>query len=304
MPDHPGVPNRGRGAAHDQAAGLRAMLRPKPVQVIAVTSGKGGVGKTNVAVNLGVALAVAGRRTLLLDADLGLANVDVLLGLQPTATLAQVLAGELELEDILLEGPAGLKILPSASGVSALAELGAPAQGGLIAAFSGLPMDLDVLVIDTATGIHGNVTGFCQAAHEVLVVVCDEPGSLTDGYALIKVLSRERGVRCFNIVCNNVTDPEHGERLFRTLARACDRFLDVGLRYCGAVPEDRALRRAVRRQQAVVECYPGSPSALALKKLARLADTWNVPASADGRPVFFLERQLGWRAGAAAAVEG
>jgi len=276
----------------DQAAGLRALAARKPVKVIAVTSGKGGVGKTNVAVNLSISLAQRGRSSLLLDADLGLANVDVLLGLSPTANLAQVLDGTLALEDVLLEGPAGVKIVPAASGIAALADLDARQYGGLVSAFATLPYDVDFMVIDTASGIGRGVSTFCQAADEVLVVVCDEPSSLTDAYALIKVLSRDRGVRDFRVLCNNVRNAAHGETLFRTLLRACDRFLDVRLDYFGMVPADEAVKRAVRRQQAVVECYPGSPAGRAFKELARRADNGEVPTDVPGRPAFFLERRV------------
>ncbi|MFO7287588.1 MAG: MinD/ParA family protein [Gammaproteobacteria bacterium] len=276
----------------DQAAGLRALAARKPVKVIAVTSGKGGVGKTNVAVNLSISLAQRGRSSLLLDADLGLANVDVLLGLSPTANLAQVLDGTLALEDVLLEGPAGVKIVPAASGIAALADLDARQYGGLVSAFATLPYDVDFMVIDTASGIGRGVATFCQAADEVLVVVCDEPSSLTDAYALIKVLSRDRGVRDFRVLCNNVRNAAHGETLFRTLLRACDRFLDVRLDYFGMVPADEAVKRAVRRQQAVVECYPGSPAGRAFKELARRADNGEVPTDVPGRPAFFLERRV------------
>ncbi|HEX6999671.1 MAG TPA: MinD/ParA family protein [Gammaproteobacteria bacterium] len=275
----------------DQAAGLRRFAEPRPVKVIAVTSGKGGVGKTNVAVNLAVGLARRGRRTLLLDADLGLANVDVLLGLQPVAHVGEVIKGDLALEDILVEGPAGLQIVPAGSGVSELAELDPREYAGLINAFASLPIDVEVMVIDTAPGIGRGVTGFCQAAHEVVVVVCDEPSSLTDAYALIKVLSRERGVDRFHVLCNNVRNAAHAEWLFGTLLRACDRFLEIGLSYCGMVPEDEALRRAVRRQQPVIECFPGSAAGRAFKELAARADNWPQPDRISGRPAFFLERQ-------------
>src|SRR5690606_17531930 len=163
---------------------------------------------------------------------------------------------------------------------------------GLVSAFATLPYDVDFMVIDTASGIGRGVSTFCQAADEVLVVVCDEPSSLTDAYALIKVLSRDRGVRDFRVLCNNVRNAAHGETLFRTLLRACDRFLDVRLDYFGMVPADEAVKRAVRRQQAVVECYPGSPAGRAFKELARRADNGEVPVDVPGRPAFFLERRV------------
>lgn len=284
----------------DQAAGLWRMTRPADTRVITVASGKGGVGKTHVAVNLAVALAQGGRSVLLLDADLGLANVDVLLGLQPRATLAQVLDGSLDLQDVLLDGPAGLKIVPAASGVSQLANLGVQAQGGLIGAFSMLPFVPEVIVVDAGAGIGHAVTSFCQAAGEVVVVACDEPASITDAYALMKVLSRERGVKRFHLLCNRVRNDQHGRRVHGTLQTVCDRFLDISLGYLGIVPDDPMVARAARMQRAVVEAFPGSPAGLALKKLAAGADTWargNRPAGGLG---FYLDRSAGAPALAAA----
>src|SRR5690349_19124119 len=161
----------------------------QPVRVIAVTGGKGGVGKTSVSVNLATGLAGSGKRVVLLDGDLGLANVDVLLGLSPRYTLAHVLSGERTLDEILVKTPQGFHIVPSASGAADLASLGAAAHLGLVQAFSSLASRIDVLIIDTAAGIASGVLQFSQAAQHVLVVICDEPASLTDAYALIKVLS-------------------------------------------------------------------------------------------------------------------
>ena len=173
-----------------QAAGVRPADRLRPVKVIAVTGGKGGVGKTNVAANLGLCLATQGREVMLLDADFGLANVDVLLGLHPRFNLSHVLRGECNLEDVIVTGPRGLQVVPAASGVRQMAELSVGEHAGLIRAFSDLYHNLDVLIIDTAAGISDSVMTFSHAAHHVLVVVCDEPASITDAYALIKVLSR------------------------------------------------------------------------------------------------------------------
>lgn len=280
------------GQASGQAAGLRRLARRDATRIIAVTGGKGGVGKTSVAVNLAVALAGDGRDVMLLDGDLGLANVDVLLGLQPRANLSHVLDGALALEDVLIEGPAGLQIVPAASGVSRLAELGAREHGGLLGAFSQLPGAPEVIVIDTAPGIGRAVAGFCQAAHDVVVVACDEPASMTDAYALMKVLSRERGVRRFRMLANRVKDDAHGRRLHRALQTVCDRFLDVSFSYLGSVPEDPQVRRAARAQRALVDAFPGSPAALALKKLTRLADNPVMEPAAVGGLAFFPERVL------------
>ncbi|VAW81634.1 Flagellar synthesis regulator FleN, partial [hydrothermal vent metagenome] len=167
----------------DQAAGLRRMAQPNPVRAIAVTSGKGGVGKTNVSVNLSVALAERGRKVMLMDADLGLANVDVLLGLHPNGNLSHVIDGQRTLEEIIVRGPSNIMVVPAASGVKRLAELSTMENAGLIRAFSELNHDVDILIIDTAAGINESVTSFSRAAQEVVVVVCDEPASMTDAYA-------------------------------------------------------------------------------------------------------------------------
>lgn len=265
---------------------------PCGVTTIAVASGKGGVGKTQIAVNLAVALAQRGRKTLLLDADLGLANVDVLLGLRPAANLEHVMSGERELEDVIVAGPAGLKIVPGGSGVSRLANLSPLEQSGLVNAFSSLTLAADVMVVDVATGVDRLVLGFCGAASEVVVVLCDEPASLTDAYALVKLLARERGIRRFRVLCNRVRSRLHGQALFTRFLAVCDRFLAVSLTHFGSVPEDAIFGRAAEARRAVVDCFPSSPAGAALKELAVRADRFAVPRIPSGGPTFFVERML------------
>ncbi len=262
------------------------------VQVIAVTGGKGGTGKSSVAVNLATAFAQMGRKTMLLDGDLGLANVDVLLGLTPRYTLEHVLKGERPLEEVIIETSAGVRVVPAASGVARMAALSMQEQAGLVQAFSALPGPLDVLIVDTAAGISESVLQFCQAAQQVLVVMRDEPTSLTDTYALIKVLSRNHAMRHFRIVANMTRDPDQGPNVFRRLQRVTDRYLDVLLEYAGEIPEDRLLQKAVQAQRPVTDMYPGCPAAQAFKRLARAAGSWPTPVNATGRIEFFLERML------------
>ncbi len=277
-------------AGISQIAGLRRMTQTRPVKVIAVTSGKGGVGKTNVSVNLGVAIALCGKQVLLFDADLGLANVDVLLGLQAAGNLSHVISGELDLEEILLDGPSGLRIIPAASGIQRMAELSHAEHAGLIRAFSGLSFSPDVLLIDTAAGISDSIVTFSRAAHEVLVVVCDEPASITDAYAMIKLLNRDYGIYRFRVLANMVRSTQEGLELFRKLSKVSDRFLDVTLDYCGAIPHDEYLRKAVQRQRAVIDAYPRSKAAQAFGKLAQRVTQWPAPAAATGSIEFFVER--------------
>ncbi|MCB1857825.1 MAG: MinD/ParA family protein [Gammaproteobacteria bacterium] len=271
---------------------MRRMVRPEPVQVIAVTGGKGGVGKTNVSVNLAIAMADQGKRVLLLDADLGLANIDVVLGLHPEHDLSHVLTGEMSLREVLVEGPAGIHVAPAASGVQRMAELSEAEHAGLIHAFADLGGDLDVLIVDTAAGISDSVVSFSRAAQEVIVVVCDEPASITDAYALIKLLNREYGVEHFRVLPNMARSAQEGKALYDKLLRVTDRYLDVMLGYAGCIPYDEALRKAVRSQRPVVHAFPRSRSAQSFKNLAKKADTWPVPGGVSGHLQFFVERLI------------
>jgi flagellar biosynthesis protein FlhG len=275
-----------------QAIGLQPLPPPSAVRVIAVASGKGGVGKTSVAVNLAMTMAMAKRRVLLLDADLGLANVDVLLGLQPTRHLGHLLDGQCGIADLVLDAPHGLKVVPATSGMRRMAELSVTEHAGIIRAFCSYSEPVDTLIVDTSAGLSESVTMFCAAAQDVVVVVCDEPASLTDAYALIKVLSREYSVRRFRLVANRVANLQEGRDLHAKLVRVTDRFLQVNIEFAAAIPEDEYLKRSIRRQSAVVDTYPGSRSALAFKNLARVADTWDNPETGAGHLEFFPERRL------------
>lgn len=286
----------------DQASGLRRMVKPRPVRVIAVTGGKGGVGKTNVSVNLATAMAGDGKRVMLLDADLGLANVDVLLGLHPKYNLAHVIAGQRSLEEVMVQGPCGMTIIPASSGIKQMSGLAPSEHAGLIRAFSDISQDVDVLLIDTAAGIADSVTSFCRAAQEVLVVVCDEPASITDAYALIKVLNREHQVFRFRILVNMVQNIQEGRDVFAKLVKAAERFLDVTLDYVGAVPFDEYLRKAVQKQRAVVEAYPRAKATQAFKNIAKKADKWPVPTAAGGHLEFFVERLIAANQGGEVAI--
>ncbi len=274
---------------YDQASGLRRM-KQQMVKVIAVTGGKGGVGKTNVTLNLAMAMAQMGRKVLVLDADLGLANCDVMLGLRVEKNLFHVLSGEAELDDILIEGPFGIKIVPATSGTQSMTELSPAEHAGLIRAFSELRTAFDVLLVDTAAGISDMVLSFSRASQDVLVVVCDEPSSITDAYALMKILSREHSVQRFKIVANMVRSLKEGQELFAKLSRVTDRFLDVTLELVATIPFDENVRKAARKQKAFIDAFPKSPASLAVKTLATRAVQWPVPPSASGHLEFFLEQ--------------
>lgn len=279
----------------DQAENLRHMTKPKPVRVIAVTSGKGGVGKTNVAVNLAISMARVGHQVMLMDADLGLANIDVMLGLKTEYDLSHVIEGKVDLEEILIDGPEGIKVVPASSGTARMAELSQAENAGLIRAFSELSIPLDTFIIDTAAGIHDSVVSFAKAAREVVVVVCDEPTSITDAYAMLKVLNLDHGVQRFHVLSNMVRDEKHGQQLYMKLMKVANHYLDVTLDYMGHVPMDEKIVMSVRKQRPIVLEYPGAPAALALQDIAKKAAAWPIPKSAEGHLEFFVERLIKYR---------
>ncbi|WNL47274.1 MinD/ParA family protein [Dyella sp. BiH032] len=269
----------GGGDARETGAVPQGASAPVPrrCRAIAVAGGKGGVGKSTVAVNLGMSLAMAGREVALLDADMGMANLDVLLGLQPARHIGHLLDGSCTLSELMLPAPHGLKVIPAGSGARRLAQLDTREHAAVIRAFDELPDPPEFLVVDTAAGVSDNVVMFAAAADDVVLVVCDEPASLTDAYALTKVLSRDFRVRRFHVVANMVRHAGEARQLYDKLARVCDRFLDVALDFMGAIPYDEHLRQAIRRQSAVVDLWPASRAARGFKQMAGVVDTWGEP---------------------------
>ncbi len=259
----------------EQEDGSAADKSVHPVQVIAVTSGKGGVGKTNVVANLAYSLCRLKRRVLILDADVGLANLDVLLGLIPKYTIQHMLRGERTLEEIIIEGPGGMKILPASSGVQELTELTSQQRMALLSQFESLNESTDVLLIDTAAGISSNVMFFNTMAHEIVVVASPEPTSITDAYAIIKVLSTRYAEKYFHLLVNFVRSESEGLEVYRQLSTVTERFLNLSIRYLGFVPIDVHIQKAVKQQRAVSELFPdclASRSFLALaEKIANLS---------------------------------
>lgn len=276
----------------DQASGLRRLRNQTRTKVITVTGGKGGVGKTNITLGIAISMAKQGKKVMVLDADLGLANIDVLLGLRVGKNLSHVMQGVCDLQDIIIEGPYGLKIIPASSGMRDMTELSTTQHAGLIRAFGTLDEQVDVLLVDTAAGISDMVLSFSRAAQDVVVVVCDEPTSITDAYALIKLLNREHGVMRFKVVANMVRSYREGRDLFTKLTRVTERFLSANLELVACVPLDERVRQAVKKQKVVVDAFPQSPAALAINALANKALTWPVPRNPGGHLEFFVERLL------------
>jgi flagellar biosynthesis protein FlhG len=263
-----------------------------PVRTVAVAGGQGGVGKTSIAVNLALGLARDGGRVMLLDADLGMANVDDLLGLYARSSLLNVLRGELQIDDIIINGPGDLMIVPAACGIRQLTELGTAECAGIVRIFSELKDPIDTLVIDTSTGISECVACFCAASSEVLVVIDNEPASLRCAIGLINRLQTGYGVARFHVVANRVQSAREGDEIFARLLNLLADQHDVLVSYAGYVPADDSLRRAVLQHQAVIDAFPRSRSAMALRNLARRVGGWPRQNSPRGHLEFFIERLL------------
>lgn len=282
----------------DQAMTLRQSPQNKPseptkcVPVIAVTSGKGGVGKTNVVVNLAVSLARRGKRVLVLDADLGLGNLDVLLGLIPQFTLEHVLSGEKRLSEIALRGPEGIRILPASSGVQDLTHLTPPQQLLLQQELDQLAGSIDLLLIDTGAGISTNVLFFASVAHEILVVASPEPTSITDAYALMKVLSHRYDETHFRLLVNMARNQREGLEVFRKIGLVADRFLNISIDYIGFIPDDDYVPLSVCRQRPVVDLYPQAPASQEFQRLAGLVEQWPATRAPKGGVQFLWQRSV------------
>lgn len=267
-------------------------LRKAP-HTLAVTSGKGGVGKTLVTVNMAINLARQGKKVLVMDADLGLANIDVVLGLTPKYTVQDVMDGRLTLDDVAIEGPEGIVILPAATGVSELSNLDESQKLALMDHIDHWNANFDVVLVDTGAGISPNVLYFILAVEEVLVVVTPDPTSITDAYALIKVMFSNHRISQFNILVNQAKEKTEALDVFKTLHRVADRFLNVGLNFMGFIPDDPHLVRAVRQQQAVTTLYPNAPSTHAFAEaVEKVQKRWEKSDQRDGRMTFFGRRQF------------
>lgn len=262
----------------------------KRLKVIAISGGKGGVGKTQVAVNLACSLSQQGKRCVLFDADFGLSNVDIALGLKPKQTLLDVVEGRASVESILLEGPYGLQVLPGASGMERMAELTPAESYGLIQDFMSFYEDYDYLIVDMAAGIANSVVRLGAACDEIIVVVCDDPASMTDAYAMIKVLNKVYHIDKFKILANRVIGASQGEQIFAKLTKVTDIYLNVLLQYIGYIQEEPLVKKSLKKQQALVCAYPTSKGAMGYMKLAH--ELMSNPGMHDirGASQFFIQR--------------
>ena len=273
-----------------QTAGLSQRKVP---HTMAITSGKGGVGKTLVTVNLAVLYARKGLKVLLIDADLGLANIDVVLGLKPQCTIQDVLDGRLTLDQVAIPGPYGITVLPAASGVAELSDMKEAQRTTLMDHIDQWNADFDVVLVDTGAGISPNVRFFVLAVERIMVVATPDPASVTDAYALMKVMFTNHRVSHFDLVVNQARNTAEAKEVYRTLSRVAEKYLNIGLNYAGFIPDDVLLGQAVRQRKTVSEMFPNAPSSVAFQQLSEyLIKILQQKRQDDGRMVFFWRRLL------------
>jgi flagellar biosynthesis protein FlhG len=297
----------------DQAAQLREMMEKKSKnlfrlksgtveekdfcgeqpRVIAVSSGKGGVGKTNIAVNLAVAFRRAGKRVLMLDADLGLANIDIIFGLNPKYNIENIISGEKKLSQIIVRGPEGVDLIPAGSGVQELTQLTEGQKINLLNEFDILNVKYDIMLIDVGAGVSSNVVYFNLAAKERIIVATPEPTSVTDAYALIKILHFQHGIKNFYLLLNMVSDEKEARSVYDNLSRVTSRFMGcISMDYAGFVQTDNCVKEAVARRKPVICAYPEAVSSGCFRVLADYLLKMENNGQVDGNIKFFWKRLM------------
>jgi flagellar biosynthesis protein FlhG len=274
---------KSREAGVCNTKGTLLPMNAKKPKILAVTSGKGGVGKTNVVANLAASLSEIGRKVVVLDADFGLANLDVLLGRTPRYHLGHVLFGNKTLNDIMVQGPKGIRIIPASSGLQRMSELTGAQRNRLIESFASLDTDTDYFLIDTAAGISRNVIHFLLSAHEVIVVSAPEPTAIVDAYAVIKIILTEDRNKKIRVLINSVEQAEEAREVFCQINSVVKRFLNRELDFLGYIERDSHVLQSVRSQILVTHRFPNSPASLCFRELARrIVQQEGTEASSDG----------------------
>jgi flagellar biosynthesis protein FlhG len=272
---------------------MAASTQTKNTKTISITSGKGGVGKTTLTANLAYALAKQGRKVLIFDGDLGMANVDIMFGVKPTSNIMHVLNGEKEIQDVILQVAPNISLIPGGSGVVELSRLNAFERRALLDAVSVLDFQYDYLLIDTAPGITDNVLYLNSAAQKSAVVITPDPSSLADSYALIKVLHQEYKESHFSIICNQVRDEVDGLSLYNRFSEVVNRFLSIGLDYWGALPMDQAIRKATQTQRLIMRQEPNSEATKSLLKISNKLQGSAEQTESKAGLQFFWEQVVG-----------
>ncbi|MFA7317571.1 MAG: P-loop NTPase [Sulfuricella sp.] len=276
----------------DQAAGLRRLLSGDFVRIVTLTSGRRGVGKTTALINLAAALAKRGKQVMVLDEHQGAHSVVGMLGLTPYYDLGHVVRRERSLEQVMWSGPEGIMVVPAGQGVQSLAVLGAEEQVSLVHAFGQLSLPVDVVLVDAVAGVASHVLPLSLGAQELVLVVDPRPASMTDAYALIKVLNQGFARRSFHIIVNRVASPEEGEAVFSNVASVASRFLKVSLDYMGCVPLDEKLHRATQLGRSAVDAFPATAAAQTFRDLAEAVDQWPYPDGEGGQLESFMQRLI------------
>lgn len=262
----------------------------KVIKTIAIASGKGGVGKTNIIANLGITLKKLGKDVLIFDADLGLSNIDVLLALAPKYNIEHLIRGEKRLKEIIIEGPSGIKVLPAGNGIQELTNLDEYERMRILEEFDEYNENVDIMLIDTSAGISENVSFFCSAVQDILVLTTPEPTSITDAYALIKVLHNKYKEENFKLVVNLVKNEDEAKAVYKRLSVVTEKFLGVDLSYLGFVRYDENVKKSVKAQSAFVELYPNT---LATRDIFDLANKiLDIDVKCKGSMQFFLRNVL------------
>lgn len=268
----------------DQASTLRQMVgKSEPgttTQIITLTSGKGGVGKSTISVNLGLALASAGKKVLLFDADLGLANINVLLGVVPKFNLYHVIKGHKELEDIIIRTPEGLDIIAGASGYSMLANLSDKERSNLVAAFEKLS-GYDIMLIDTGAGVSSNVVGFTLPADKVIVVTTPEPTAITDAYGIIKSIVLVAPDKNIKLLVNRAGSSLEGKKVAERVINISSQFLNVRVENLGFIYDDDSVPKSIRRQKPFYQLFPNCKAASCLDIVASRVLEQELPKRAE-----------------------
>lgn len=272
--------------------GAMAQKAEQPTSVYSITSGKGGVGKTAVVANLAYVLSSMGKRVLILDADLGLANIDVVFGISPLYNLNHFFSGDQELQQIMVEGPLGIKILPAGSGIQNFTNLDSRQKLRLLDGLDAMQNHFDFVLIDTEAGISENVTYFNTAAQEIVIVTTPEPTAITDAYALMKLLSTQYHEKSFNLVVNQITSEDDALDVYRKLTMVANRYLDISIDYLGSIPDDRQMVDSIRKQKVISELYPQSKITQAFRQLAGRICSEPTQTTPKGNLQFFWKKLL------------